>query len=144
MNPVQGIHPDNNLKTSSPPLSPKLPLLHRPQTNIRYRRKSEGQRKPNVASKRRLPNMSPNRPHKPHLRHAHDSPEDTEAKSDGGCDARGEAMRGGVVGDVVAMDAAFEEEVFGESDAFVDGEPVALGHVRRLEKKGRGWGQHLR
>ena len=84
--------------------------------------------------------MSPNRPHKPYLRHAHDSPKDTEAKSDGGCDARGEAMRGGVVGDVVAMDAAFEEEVFGECDAFVDGEPVALEHVRRLEEKGKGVG----
>lgn len=39
-------------------------------------------------------------------------------------------MRGGVVGDVVAADAALEEEVFWEGDAFVDGKPVALGSVR--------------
>lgn len=65
-------------------------------------------------------------PHEPHLRHAHDGAEDAEAKGDDGGDAGREEMRGGVDGDVVAADAAFEEEVFGEGDAFVDGKPVAL------------------
>lgn len=74
--------------------------------------------------------MFPNRPREPHLRHAHDGTEDAEAEGEDGCDARGQEMRGGVVGDIVAVDAAFEEEVFWEGDAFVDGEPVALGSVR--------------
>lgn len=70
--------------------------------------------------------MLPNGPNKPHLRHPHDGAKDAEAEGDDGGDAGREEVRGGVVGGVVAGDAAFEEEVLGEGDAFVDGEPVAL------------------
>lgn len=69
-------------------------------------------------------------PDEPHLGHAHDGAEDAEAEGGHGGEAGGEEVRGGVDGGVVAGGAALEEEVFGEGDAFVDGEPVAWG---------RGW-----
>lgn len=75
--------------------------------------------------------MFPNGPDEPHLRHAHDGTENTETECQDGGDPGGEEILGGVVGHVVALDAALEDEVFGERDAFIDGEPVALGSVRR-------------
>lgn len=70
--------------------------------------------------------MPPDRPDEPHLRHAHDGAEDAEAKSDDGSDAGWEF--GGLVVDLgpVAAEALFEDKVFAQGDAFVDGEPVAL------------------
>lgn len=115
------------LKILPPSLSSKFPLLHRPQPHIRNKGKTKRQGEPHVPSIQRVPNVFPNRPNEPHLRHAHDGTENTETECQNGCDPGGEEMRGGVVGHVVALDAAPEDEVFCERDAFIDGEPVALG-----------------
>ena len=114
------------------PLPPKPLLLHRPQNTIRDEGKRKRQLEPDIASITRRADMFPNGPDEPHLRHAHDGAEDAEAKGRDGGDAGGQEVRGGVDGRVVAADAAFEEEVFGERDAFVYGEPVTLQKEERL------------
>lgn len=108
------------------PLSPKPPLLHRPQPQIRNKGKSKRQREPNITTIRWITDVFPNRPNEPHLRHTHDGAHDAKAEGDDGCDARWEEMRGGIVGNVVAFDALFEEEMFRDGDTFVYREPVAL------------------
>lgn len=70
--------------------------------------------------------MFANGPDEPNLGHAHDGAEDAEAEGEDGGDAGREEVRDRVDGHVVARHAALEDEVFGQGDAFVDGEPVAL------------------
>ena len=103
-----------------------MSLLQRPEPDITHTGKRKRQRKPNVPAIPRQPDLLPDRPDEPHLRHAHDGAEDAEAERQDGGDAGREERGGHVDGGVVAGEAAFEDEVLGEGDGFVDGEPVAL------------------
>ena len=107
-----------------PPLPPKPALLQRPKNPKTHRRKRKRQLEPNVAPVLRVPDRLAHRADEPNLRHAHDGAEDAEAKGQDGGDAGREEA--GVVPDGDVVFAAFEDEVLGQGDAFVDGEPVAL------------------
>ena len=104
-----------------------MPLFQRPQNGITRRTKRKSQRKPNIASVPGRTDQFPNGSDEPCLGHPHDGAEDAETKGADGGDAGWEQARVAVDGDVIATDAALEEEMFGEGDTFVDGKPVALG-----------------
>ena len=103
---------------------PKLLLLQRPKHHEAERRKRKRQLEADVAPVRRVADPLAHGPDEPDLRHAHDGAEDAEAKGHDGCQARRQEARVVPDGDVVF--AALEDEVLGQGDAFVDGEPVAL------------------
>jgi hypothetical protein len=101
-------------------------LLDRPETAVRDKGKTERQLKPNITAVRRVSDELANRPNEPNLRHAQDCTHNAEAESKHCGDAGGEL--GGLfvdLGDVAGV-TALEDEVLGERDAFVDGEPVSL------------------
>ena len=68
--------------------------------------------------------MDGNRPHEPHLRKAHDSAENAKAERTDGGESGGQFGWLVVRRDVVAAEAPLEEEVVGEGNGLVDGEPV--------------------
>ena len=111
----------NAIKTSSPP---KLLLLKIPQPAITDKRKRERELEPDIPSIPRQTDFLADGPDEPDLRHAHDGAEDAEAEGEHGGAAGGEQLARVVDGDVVL--ALFEDEVLGEGDAFVDGEPITL------------------
>lgn len=69
--------------------------------------------------------MQRNGPHKPHLTHAQHHARDTDTETEHGGHARRQLVGDVVVLGDVAAHAALEDEVVGQADALVDGEPVA-------------------
>lgn len=69
--------------------------------------------------------MQRDRSDPPFLAHARDHSRDAAAESQNGCDSGGKLL--GLVVDLwpIAGEAALEDEVVGQGDALVDGEPVA-------------------
>ena len=118
---IQSFHP----LTPKQHLPLKIALLQRPHHPIADGAERKRQREADVAA---VPGAdeAADGPDEPHLRHAHDGAHDAEAEGHDGGDARWQPGGVAVDGDVVAGEAALEEEVLGQGDAFVDGEPVAL------------------
>ena len=100
--------------------------LQRPKPNISDRTKRKRQGEPNIASKPRQANVLPYRSYEPHLSHAENGAYDAKTKGADGGDAGGQFGRLVVDLGAIAEEASFEEEVFADCDAFVDGEPIAL------------------
>ena len=121
-------HPKHQTLPNAPPFlsPPKNPPLHPPKPTISHPGKPKTQHKAHIPAILGRTDAFPHRPNPPHLRHAQHGAHDPEAEGQDGGDARGEEGRGVVDGDVVVAAGVFEEEVFGQGDAFVDGEPVAL------------------
>ena len=113
-----------------PSLPSKLPLLQSPKNPVTDTTEPKSQRESNIASKLRVTDQLSDRAGEPYLRHAHNSTKDPEAKGENSSEARRQETRVLVDGKVVSGKAAFEEEMFGKGNAFVDGEPIALKTVR--------------
>lgn len=118
-----------------PPSPPKLRLLQRSEPAVTDEGKRKCKRKPDIAAICGGADPLPNRADEPDLRHAHDGAEYAEKEGGNRGDAGGQEVWRGVNGWIVTRDAALENEVFGEGDAFVDGEPVGLVRV----SVGRKW-----
>lgn len=103
---------------------PKLLLLKIPQPAITDKRKRERELEADIPPVARQADFLADGADEPDLRHAHDGAEDAEAEGEHGGAAGGQELARVVDGDVVL--ALLEDEVLGEGDAFVDGEPVAL------------------
>lgn len=112
--------------SSYPYLPPKLSLFQSPENGITNTAKPKRQWKSNIASKHGIANEFANRAGEPYLGHPHDSAEDSKAEGEDCSDARGKQARILIYSEVIPAEAAFEEKVLYEGNAFVDGEPVTL------------------
>ena len=110
-----------------------------PRNGIRRKRECKAQLETNVSTKRRLARMQRNRTNKPHLAHARNHTRDTAAEREDGSDTWWEF--GGLVVQrrLILIHRALVEEVIGEGDALVNGEPVSCRRLawmpRRLQQE---------
>jgi hypothetical protein len=99
--------------------------------------KSESQFESNISSKRRLTCMLGNRADKPDLGHADNHSNNTKAEGGNGSDTNGQLFGLVVIFGVVTLGSLAEQEMFGETDANIDGKPVSnlVSRCSRIEKK---------
>lgn len=119
-------------------LSPsKFRFFQRPKPAVTDESEREREREPDIATVGGGADPFSNGTDEPDLRHTHDGAKYAEEEGGDGSDTRRQEVWGGVYGWVVTRESAFEDEVLGEGDPFVDGEPVALrGSVIRYYSDG--------
>lgn len=100
-------------------------LLEVSQRRVRNGREAESKLKSHIATVRCTAAQLSNWPHEPDLCHAENSAHDTEQESSDGGNSGWELVLVEVVLWLVAGEATAVEDVLGEGDAFVDGEPIS-------------------
>lgn len=123
--------PFHSYITNYPPLaflsylSFETRLLHRPKREVAKRRERERELEADVPAERGAAELA-DRARVPRLGHTEDGAHDADAEGADGGETGGQA--GGLavgLGGVAREGVAAEDEVLGEGDALVDGEPVA-------------------
>ncbi len=113
----------NTLSLRSPRLPLEVALLDRPHDDVRGGGEAKGKLETNITTKVGTAQLADGTG-EPDLSHAENGTHDAETESDDGGDARrqGAGVRVGLR--AVALESAAEDEVLGQGDALVDGEPV--------------------
>jgi hypothetical protein len=106
-------------------LSAEILQLDLPEDEIRRGSECKPKLKTNITTERRLASMKGNWADEPDLAHARNHASNTEAEGSGSGDAWRQSL--GIVPEFggVAGETMLEEEVVGERDTLVNGEPVA-------------------
>ena len=118
----------DNITHTHPPHRPRLPLevalLDRPHDDIRGGGEGKGKLETNITTKFGTAQRADGTG-KPDLGHAENGTHDTETESDDGSDAWRQGAGVCVGLRAVPLESAAEDEVLGQGDALVDGQPVA-------------------
>lgn len=134
---IPTINPDHSINTRSKSkeiarlsasfinnLPSEMLLLEISQTSIRDERKCKCEFEPDITTELSTAEFS-YWPSKPHLSHTKNSTHDAETEGNNGCNSRRKLASVHVDRGVIAREAALEEDVLWDGDAFIDGEPLS-------------------
>jgi hypothetical protein len=114
-----------SIKKVNANLSSEILQLKSPCDSISDERKRKAQLETNITSKWRFASLQGHWADEPDLTHSNDHTCDTATEPEDGCDTRRKFRRLVVDGWVVCCHGALVQEVVAESNALVNGEPVA-------------------